>query len=62
MRAGGRGEPGAHRERRVRSRGGRSPRVTIHESVIDGFEDLKSHKARTFLQTLGAKEVNDVEE
>ena len=27
--------------------------MTIHESVIDGFEDLKSHKARTFLQTLG---------
>jgi len=27
--------------------------VTIHESILDGFEDLKSHKARTFLQTLG---------
>ena len=27
--------------------------MTIHESIIDGFEDLKSHKARTFLQTLG---------
>ena len=27
--------------------------MTIHESIIDGFEDLKSHKARTILQTLG---------
>jgi len=27
--------------------------MTIHESVVDGFVDLKSHKARTVLQTLG---------
>jgi len=27
--------------------------VTIHESIIDGFEDIRTHKMRTFLQTLG---------
>jgi len=27
--------------------------VTIHEAVVDGLDDVRSHKARTFLQTLG---------
>src|SRR6476620_10824434 len=27
--------------------------MTIHESIIDGFEDVRTHKLRTFLQTLG---------
>jgi ABC-type antimicrobial peptide transport system permease subunit len=27
--------------------------MTLHESIIDGIVDLKSHKARTILQTLG---------
>lgn len=27
--------------------------MTIHESIIDGLVDIRSHKVRTFLQTLG---------
>jgi putative ABC transport system permease protein len=27
--------------------------MTIHESIIDGFVDVRTHKLRTFLQTLG---------
>ncbi len=27
--------------------------MTIHESVIDGIADIRTHKVRTFLQTLG---------
>jgi hypothetical protein len=27
--------------------------MTIHESIIDGIVDIRTHKVRTFLQTLG---------
>src|SRR5213594_1531599 len=27
--------------------------MTVHESIIDGFTDVRTHKLRTFLQTLG---------